>query len=316
MRVQGLEAEEEVALARRIIQAEQGAFDIIDSTAVGRNVLETFTTNVTYRRVRDFQAMQRALVEMGCYRSLKWQTRSANAHLGQAEELRWSLALSADRIVGEQAKKLKYDVPRADLEQEGRIGLLRAAARFDPDRQIRFSTFARWWVRAMMTRYIEQHGRTVPFPGGMLEAFRNLRKVIQRLEAQSFYWDEEAIALELQMKQRDVRKLLVLYESREKSLDDSRPGERSISDKLASGGPLPDDEVDKRRKIKALRRVLRSVDHKVLSVKERHVLIRRYGIQNGEFCTLSVIGEEVNLPPWRVRAAERQALQKLRRHLS
>jgi RNA polymerase sigma factor (sigma-70 family) len=92
--------------------------------------------------------------------------------------------MSGRRIAHGEARKLAGPfMDEEDLVQEGYIGLLRAAKRFDPDRDIRFSTYARWWVRAQMTRAIDHTGRPVRLPGCAVEQTRNLRKAIKRFEA-------------------------------------------------------------------------------------------------------------------------------------
>ena len=94
----------------------------------------------------------------------------ASRHWDEAESLRWQLAMSARRIARGEARKLTCSLmAEEDLVQEGYIGLLRAARRYDPDRGIRFTTYARWWVRAQMTRALETAGRMVRLPGGAVE---------------------------------------------------------------------------------------------------------------------------------------------------
>ncbi|MEO0603368.1 MAG: sigma-70 family RNA polymerase sigma factor, partial [Myxococcota bacterium] len=113
----------------------------------------------------------------------KLSARTAKQAWAEAEAVRWELAMSGRRIAHGEARKLAGPfMDEADLVQEGYIGLLRAAKRFDPDRGIRFSTYARWWVRAQMTRAIDHTGRPVRLPGCAVEQTRNLRKAIKRFE--------------------------------------------------------------------------------------------------------------------------------------
>ena len=116
----------------------------------------------------------------------------------RAEELRWRLAMSGRRIAHGEARKLAGPfMDEEDLVQEGYIGLLRAAKRFDPDRGIRFSTYARWWVRAQMTRAIDHTGRPVRLPGCAVEQTRNLRKAMKRFESVGMEYSTSDLAEEV-----------------------------------------------------------------------------------------------------------------------
>ena len=176
-----LTAEEEVELATRILHAEQRTETLICNVEVAREILAEVPKRQERTRAGKVQRLERAVMAV-------WEASKSDAELvpvarkargawKEAEDLAWSLAMSGIRIAHGEARKLAGPfLSEPDLVQEGYIGLLNAARRFEPGREIRFSTYAKWWVRAQMTRAIDHTGRPVRLPGCAVEQLRNLRK--------------------------------------------------------------------------------------------------------------------------------------------
>jgi len=242
---------------------------------------------------------------------LRQRARSAKTSWAQAEALRWKLAMSGRRIAHGEARKLAGPfMDEEDLVQEGYIGLLRAAKRFDPDRDIRFSTYARWWVRAQMTRAIDHTGRPVRLPGCAVEQTRNLRKAIKRFEAAGVGYGIAELAAEVGIDKERAELLLSQGStiSLEQPVDDG-PRPRSLERFLSDDDAVsPDGEAIQSQE---LARMHVAFDM-VLTDRHRFVLTRRYGLQDGEFRTLSEVGKEMGLSRERVRQIEREALIRLR----
>ena len=98
-----------------------------------------------------------AALDEVCSKASSPTVEAARGKLAQADLLRWTRAMSAKRVAHSEARKLACALMEIeDLRQHGYIGLLSAAERFDPSRDIRFSTYARWWVRAHVTRALER----------------------------------------------------------------------------------------------------------------------------------------------------------------
>lgn len=241
----------------------------------------------------------------------KSTARQARQAWAEAEAVRWELAMSGRRIAHGEARKLAGPfMDEADLVQEGYIGLLRAAKRFDPDRGIRFSTYARWWVRAQMTRAIDHTGRPVRLPGCAVEQTRNLRKAIKRFEDLGADYSVSDLADEVGIDKK--RAEFLLSQGQTVSLDqpvDDGPRARSLEHFLADESAAdPDDEAIHAQEIQ---RMLEAF-HNVLSERHRYVLSRRYGLEDNQFRTLSQVGKGMNLSRERVRQIEREALMRLR----
>jgi RNA polymerase sigma factor (sigma-70 family) len=314
-RSERLTAEEEKLIAREIRKAEQAARETVAGIDAAENILRRRPDRAERTRAGAVDRLEeavRAVAESAkSDGQLKPYARRAQGAWQQAEELRWRLAMSGRRIAHGEARKLAGPfMDEEDLVQEGYIGLLRAAKRFDPDRGIRFSTYARWWVRAQMTRAIDHTGRPVRLPGCAVEQTRNLRKAMKRFEADGMEYTVADLADEVGIDKERAELLLSQGNtiSLEQPVDDGprpRPLERFLSDDDAVS---PDDESIRQQELTRMTDAFKGR----LTDRQRFVLTRRYGLEDGEFRTLSEVGKEMGLSRERVRQIEREALIRLR----
>ena len=289
-----LTAEEEKDLARKIRAAESKARQAISNIEEARRELARRPSRAERTRAGTVDRIERAV-------NAAWEASRTNP------------AMSGRRIAHGEARKLAGPyMDEIDLVQEGYIGLLRAAKRFDPDRDIRFSTYARWWVRAQMTRAIDHTGRTVRLPGCAVEQTRNLRKAIKQFDALGERYSIADLAGEVGIDERRARFLLSQGQtvSFEEPVEEG-PRPRSIEQFLSDETILdPDSEAVRQQEIA---RMLEGIET-VLNDRHRYVLTRRYGLSDDSFRTLSQVGKGMDLSRERVRQIEREALDRLRDH--
>jgi RNA polymerase sigma-32 factor len=235
------------------------------------------------------------------------------------------LAHAHMRLVIALASRFRqYGLPLADLIQEGHVGLLEAAARFEPERDVRFSTYATWWIRASMQDYILRNWSIVR--GGTSSAqkalFFNLRRLRAKLARDGRSTADgtlfATIASAIGVSAADVELMDTRLSGPDVSLnaplathDTSDPSERV--DFLIDDKPLPDelvsDSIDSVRRIDWLRDALT-----VLSERELRILRERRLAD--ESATLEALGVTLGISKERVRQIENRALEKLRRALS
>jgi len=224
------------------------------------------------------------------------------------------------RLVISMAAKFRYfGLPMGDLIQEGHVGLLEAAARFEPGRDVRFSTYATWWIRASMQDYILKNWSIVR--GGTSSAqkalFFNLRRLRARLargqEVSSSSALYKEISEALGVSEADVAMMDARLSSPDASLNapliDDSGGSADRMDFLISEDPLPDEVVgeaiDIERRSDWLKKALGVLNERELRIIEERRL-------QDEGATLEALGETLGISKERVRQIESRALEKLK----
>jgi RNA polymerase sigma-32 factor len=214
-----------------------------------------------------------------------------------------------------------YGLPLADLIQEGHVGLLEAAARFEPDREVRFSTYATWWIRAAIQDYVLRNWSIVR--GGTSSnqkaLFFNLRRLRAKLAQHGDMPPSAAfaqIATALGVSRRDVELMNARLSGPDVSLNapltDWETGSEERGDFLVDASPLPDETVGGR--IDAGRRIVWLRDA-MAKLTDREALIMQARKLSEDGATLESLASRLGVSKERVRQIEARALEKLRRTL-
>ena len=215
------------------------------------------------------------------------------------------------RLVISIAKKyIGNGVLFMDLVQEGSLGLIKAAEKFDYKKNFKFSTYATWWIKQTIIRAISNHSRTIRIPVHMLEKIRRYKKACHIAACdETMDVDNETIA---KISGLDVKKIDEVKSALKKepvSLDTYVTDDLCIQDYVEDTSyASPENNIQKILQARDVKKLLNTLDK-----REREILIKRFGIDSKEPKTLEQIGNDLGFSKERIRQLENIALQKLRR---
>ncbi len=225
------------------------------------------------------------------------------------------------RLVISTASRFRnYGLPMGDLVQEGNVGLMQAAARFEPGREVRFSTYAAWWIRSAMQDFVLRNWSIVRTgtTAAQKSLFFNLRRLQARIEEASStrltHDGREKVARELNVNVGDVESMEMRMSGGDQSLNTpmSPSGDLDWQDTLADDRPSPEQVVIGMRDGETRSRWLAEAIGQ-LSPREQTIIRRRRLKEDGD--TLEKLGEQLGVSKERIRQLEHRALLKMRAFL-
>ncbi len=215
------------------------------------------------------------------------------------------------RLVVSVAKRyIGQGVLFMDLVQEGSLGLIKAAEKYDYRKNFKFSTYATWWIKQTIIRAISNHARTIRIPVHMLEKIRRYKKACNDIVCSNIFTaDEETISKLSGLDSKKIEEVKNAIKKEPVSLDTLVTDDLCIQDYIEDTTYIsPEITTQNKLQEKDITKLINTLDK-----REREIIKRRFGIDNEEPKTLEQIGNVMGFSKERIRQIENSALQKLRK---
>src|SRR5215467_2157156 len=303
---------EEVALALDELELEPAQVEIVDAAATEEGTKAEARLDEDVREVST-DALQLFLKDIG---KVELLTAAEEVELAKRIErgdhrAKQEMVEANLRLVVSIAKRYRNQgLPFLDLIQEGTIGLVRAAEKFDHRKGFKFSTYATWWIRQAVARALADKARTIRMPVHVVEKLNKIVRSERKLRAELCREPlPYEIALDLDLPLEEVEQIMRSAQtpvSLEKPVGDEEESEfgHFLTDENV---PLPDEAAEVAMRKETLKKILSTLSH-----RERRVLELRYGLDGEHPRTLDEVGRTFNVTRERIRQIENQSLKKLR----
>ncbi|MGQ0696437.1 MAG: RNA polymerase sigma factor RpoD/SigA [Nitrospiraceae bacterium] len=329
-----LTREEEVAIAKRVDQgtrrirvALRHAVKTLARSKRTPVLSESVKTLQVVRRLSGLSATALDSAEQALLAVLKPSDRELKPAVATAKRLTALLSeIRSARVILEQGKdelvrcnlRLVVDVAKhytgrgltlLDLVQEGNIGLMKAAERYQHRKGFKFSTYATWWIRQGITRALADQSRTIRIPVHQTEASNRILRVTRRL-GQQFGRSArlEEIAHVLRMRPERLHETVQAFQEPVALENPIGDGDTQFGDMIPDQQAVPPDaHVHRTEMTQQLDRILST-----LTPREQTVIRLRFGIGYDEACTLEQVGQSLSVTRERIRQIEAKALKKLK----
>lgn len=286
--------------------------EFIDNSEMEANLPKTFSSIVNNDDI-----LQMYLKEIGRKKML---TKAEEAELGrriqegseaEKEKAKKELVQANLRLVVSIAKKyIGQGILFMDLVQEGSLGLIKAAEKFDYKKNFKFSTYATWWIKQTIIRAISNHSRTIRIPVHMLEKIRRYKKACALAAgSDNIEADDETIEKLSGLDSKKIEEVRRALKKEPVSLDTFVTDDLCIQDYVEDTSySSPENNAQKMLQEKDVTKLIN-----VLDTREQEIIKRRFGIEDAEPKTLEQIGNALGFSKERIRQLENIAIQKLRK---